>query len=59
MAAVTQSTTKSEQPWYLDSGANHHITLDIENLTLQQSYQGIETVTVGNGGGLQIANTGS
>jgi transposase InsO family protein len=59
MAATTNSATEPEQPWYLDSGANHHITSEIENLTLQQPYQGPETVTVGNGGGLQIANTGS
>ena len=30
-----------------------------ENLTLQQPYHGNDSVTVGNGGGLQIANTGS
>jgi hypothetical protein len=57
MAAATHSATEIEQPWYLDSGANHHITSEIENLTLQQPYQRIENVTMGNGGGLQIANT--
>jgi hypothetical protein len=59
MAATTHSATELEQPWYFDSNANHHITPKLENLTLQQPYQGTETVTVGNGGGLQIANTSS
>ena len=59
MAAHTHGAIEHDMPWYLDSGANHHITLELENLTLQQPYQGIENVTVGNGGGLQIANTSS
>jgi hypothetical protein len=43
----------------LDSGANNNETAELENLTLQQPYQGIDSVTVANGGGLQIANAGS
>jgi hypothetical protein len=59
MAAYTQDTPEVEQPWYLDSGANHHVTSELEKLNLKQPYQGNDSVTVGNGGGLQIANTGS
>ena len=59
MATHTHDTTEIEQPWYLDSGANHHVTSERENLTLQQPYHGNDSVTVGNGGGLQIANIGS
>jgi hypothetical protein len=59
MAAYFPDTTEDEQPWYLDSGANHHVTFDLEKLSLQQPYQGNDKVTVGNGSGLQIANTGS
>jgi hypothetical protein len=59
MATYTQDTPEDEQPWYLDSGANNHVTSELEKLTLQQPYQGQESVTVGNGGHLQIANTGS
>ncbi|KAF5455849.1 hypothetical protein F2P56_025384 [Juglans regia] len=59
MAAHTHGTQEVEQPWYLDSGANNHITSELDNLTLQQQpYQGKEQVTVGNGGGLLITNTG-
>jgi hypothetical protein len=59
MAAYSPETVEDEQPWYLDSGANHHVTSELEKLSLQQPYQGNDKVTVGNGGGLQIANTGS
>jgi hypothetical protein len=58
MAAHTHDTTETEQPWYLNSGANHHVTLECDNLTLQQPYHGNDSVTIGNGGGLQITSTG-
>jgi hypothetical protein len=59
LTAHTHDDVDPEQPWYLDSGANHHITSKLENLSLRQPYKGDENATVGNGGGLQIANTGS
>ncbi|KAJ0038478.1 hypothetical protein Pint_24053 [Pistacia integerrima] len=60
MAAHTHVTQEDEQPWYLDSGANNHITSELENLTLQQQpYQGNDKVTIGNGDGLLITNIGS
>jgi hypothetical protein len=43
----------------LDSGANHHVTSELEKLSLQKPNQGFDRVQVGNGGGLQIANSGS
>jgi hypothetical protein len=59
MAAYNQST-QDEEPWFADSGANNHITAELDNLTIQQQpYQRGDVVTVGNGGGLHIANTGS
>jgi hypothetical protein len=59
-AMVSQSTALHEEDeWLVDSGANNHLTADLNNLTLQQPYQGTETVVVGNGSGLQIQNTGS
>jgi hypothetical protein len=58
MAAHTHNVNDNE-PWFANSGANNHITTALDNLALQQPYQGGETVTVGNGGGLQISNTGS
>jgi hypothetical protein len=59
MTAHAHAVPENEQPWYLDSGANNHVTAELENLSLQQPYQGSNSVTVGNGGGLQIANRGS
>ncbi|KAJ0038173.1 hypothetical protein Pint_23362 [Pistacia integerrima] len=60
MAIHTHVTQEVDQPWYLDSGANNYITSELGNLTLQQQpYQGNDKVTVGNGGGLVITNTGS
>jgi hypothetical protein len=59
MAAYTPENLEAEQPWYLDSGANNQVTSDLEKLSLHQPYQGRDSVTVGNGGGLQITNIGS
>jgi hypothetical protein len=59
MVAQTNST-REEQSWFADSGANAHITSELENLTIQpQPFQGPESVAVGNGTGLNIEHTGS
>ncbi|XP_059455013.1 probable metal-nicotianamine transporter YSL5 [Corylus avellana] len=44
---VSQSNDlQDEDEWLADSGANTHVTIDLENLTLQQPYQGDETVAI-------------
>jgi hypothetical protein len=48
-----------DQQWLADSGANAHITNELEHLSIQQPFKGNDSVTVGNGAGLQIENTGS
>lgn len=48
MVAHTHDIQDNEQPWYLDSGANNHLTAELENLALQQPYQGTDSVIVGN-----------
>jgi hypothetical protein len=59
-AMVAQSNTNyDESEWFADSGANAHITNDLETLTIQQPFEGTETVAVGNGSGLTINNSGS
>ena len=58
MVAETNATF-DHQVWYMDSGANAHITSYATNLTHQQPFRESETVTVGNGSGLQVLNTGS
>lgn len=36
-------------PWLLDSGATHHMTSDLANLSLHQPYQGEDAVLIGDG----------
>lgn len=38
-----------DQQWYADSEANAHITADLENLNIQQPFNGQDTAAVGNG----------
>ena len=45
--------------WLLDSGATHHITSDLANLSLHQPYHGNDEVLIGDGSGLAISQTGS
>jgi len=62
LAAMTAQTNPDldEQQWFADSGANAHVTTELENLTVQpQPFQGTDSVAVGNGAGLAIEHTGS
>ncbi|KAE8677981.1 hypothetical protein F3Y22_tig00111463pilonHSYRG00127 [Hibiscus syriacus] len=45
--------------WLLDSGASHHVTSDLSNLSLHSSYQGFDDVMIGDGWALHITHTGS
>ncbi|PKU77959.1 Retrovirus-related Pol polyprotein from transposon TNT 1-94 [Dendrobium catenatum] len=45
--------------WYIDSGASSHFTHSVDNLQQPTSYQGMDSITVGNGQNLPIANSGS
>ena len=54
-----KSVSPDESTWYTDTGASHHITSDIGNLNLADSYTGIDTVMMGNGENLTIQNTGT
>ncbi|RVX16244.1 putative mitochondrial protein [Vitis vinifera] len=59
-AMVAHSNAEQEEEtWFADSGANQHITANLEHLTLQQPYTGQENVAIGNGQGLSIAHTGT
>ncbi|CAA7032029.1 unnamed protein product [Microthlaspi erraticum] len=49
----------SADNWLLHSGATHHITSDLNNLSLHQPYQGGDDVLIGDGSGLPITHTGS
>jgi hypothetical protein len=45
LATMAQNNAALEdQQWYADSGANAHITADLENLNIQQPFNGQDTV---------------
>lgn len=54
--ATTSTTTP---PWLLDSGAFHHVTSDLYNLSLHAPYQGSDDIMIGDGTTLPIKHTGS
>ncbi|KAE8726643.1 hypothetical protein F3Y22_tig00006570pilonHSYRG00103 [Hibiscus syriacus] len=45
--------------WMLDSGASHHITSDLSNLSFHSSYQGSDDVMIDDKSTLHITHTGS
>lgn len=59
-AFVAQPTTSSpSNEWYLDSGASHHITHDLNNLTSFMLYEGLDSLQIGDGSGMAIQHIGS
>jgi hypothetical protein len=61
MVAKANVAQDNDEPWFVDNGANAHITSDLENLYIKQPFQGDEIMVVGNGNdnGLQIHHSGS
>lgn len=49
----------SATEWQLDSGASHHITNDLNNLSLHSEYRENNGVMIGDGKDLHITHTGS
>ncbi|KAG7586548.1 Zinc finger CCHC-type [Arabidopsis thaliana x Arabidopsis arenosa] len=46
-------------PYILDSGATHHLTADLNNLSLHQPYNGGDDVMIADGSTMTISHTGS
>jgi hypothetical protein len=44
--------------WYQDSGATHHITSELNNLTFRDTYKGSDRVNTANGQGMNISHIG-
>jgi histone deacetylase 1/2 len=42
--------------WYQDSGATHHITGELNNLSMRYTYKGHDKVNTANGQGMRISN---
>lgn len=51
--------TTDTSTWLLDSGASHHVTVDLNNLSLHTPYAGSDDVMIGDDTGLHITHTGS
>ncbi|KAL4591014.1 hypothetical protein LXL04_003962 [Taraxacum kok-saghyz] len=49
----------SNQTWLFDSGASHHITSDLSNLSLHNAYDGTDELVIGDGSSLAITHIGS
>ncbi|KAK9048876.1 hypothetical protein SSX86_032155 [Deinandra increscens subsp. villosa] len=45
--------------WLFDSGASHHVTSDLNNLSLHAPYDGTEELVIGDGSCLKITHIGS
>ncbi|KAL5718134.1 hypothetical protein ACHQM5_011070 [Ranunculus cassubicifolius] len=59
-AAMLASSNPAFDPnWYADSGATHHLTSDMANLTTRSEYNGSDQILIGNGKGLNISHIGS
>ena len=54
--AVNTSNTPT---WLLDSGASHHVTSDLRNLSIHAPYNGSDDIMIGDGTRLPITHTGS
>ncbi|XP_078164569.1 uncharacterized protein LOC144559423 [Carex rostrata] len=51
--------TASTSEWCLDSGASHHATNDLNNISSYAPFDGFDTLHIGNGTGINILHIGS
>lgn len=50
--------SQSAPNWLMDSGIQHHLRSDLDNLAIQLEYHGLEEVTLGNGSKFPISHIG-
>ena len=44
--------------WLLDIGTSHHVTYDLNIMSLNQTYEGLDEIVIGDGRGLTITHVG-
>jgi hypothetical protein len=57
-AFLNTTISTPQEGWFLDSGASHHITSDLNNLTSFNVYDGPDRLQVGNDSHLLIQHLG-
>ena len=57
-AYVANLEDSSDERWYLDSGATHHITNNMAIMHVREEFKGLDQVTNRNGQGLIITHIG-
>ena len=50
--------TNTNPQWLLDSGASHHVTTDLHNLSLHAPYNGSDDIMIGDESGFPITHVG-
>jgi len=58
IANYTATASPKPPNWLLDSAASHHVTDDLNNLSLTSAYEGSDAIVIGDGTGLQITHAG-
>lgn len=53
-SAFNAAITNNQDPWLANSGTTDHLTANLNNLSLQSQYKGLEQITVGSGQSLPI-----
>ncbi|KAL6322818.1 hypothetical protein AAG906_020818 [Vitis piasezkii] len=57
-AMVATPSTVGDGSWYMDTGATHHLTPNLNNLNSHTPFAGSNKVIIGNGNRLNISNIG-
>lgn len=55
----TSTPSPNHGNWIMDSEASHHITSDLQSLSMHSDYSGNDDVIIGDGNGIPITHIGS